>query len=122
MCCFDKTGTLTDDSLILQGVLVSDGEQVSDTISNVSSIPSDVVRVMASCHSLIVLEGNLAGDPLEKAAFQVLQSKMELSHLLLLCAAIESSSDNFCFVGYQVVFEWKHCRWPKETHSDQHST
>ncbi len=65
MCCFDKTGTLTTDRLFLEDVVTgSDGH------------PDAAKRVMATCHSLIVLnvpgsEGEIVGDPLEKAAIEV---------------------------------------------------
>lgn len=72
MCCFDKTGTLTDDSLVLKGIAAVSGDPGgTESIVPVASAPLETIRIMSSCHSLIMLEGALAGDPLEKAAFEV---------------------------------------------------
>lgn len=72
MCCFDKTGTLTDDSLVLKGIAAVSGDPGgAESVIQVASAPPETIRIMASCHSLIMLEGALAGDPLEKAAFEV---------------------------------------------------
>nr|XP_026485778.1 probable cation-transporting ATPase 13A3 isoform X1 [Vanessa tameamea] len=74
--CFDKTGTLTEDGLDMWGVV---------TVSTASSPPllgrpqrdpkqlNDLHELkigMASCHSLILLNGELAGDPLDLKMFE----------------------------------------------------
>ncbi|GMH40341.1 hypothetical protein BSKO_08245 [Bryopsis sp. KO-2023] len=70
ICCFDKTGTLTDDSLMLQGIVPVEGNSVGERVKPVADSSQEASRVMATCHSLVVLEGELVGDPLEKAAFE----------------------------------------------------
>lgn len=67
VCCFDKTGTLTSDNMVLEGVVPPEGGPVQQDISALSA---GAVRVLAACQSLITLDGQLVGDPLEKVAFQ----------------------------------------------------
>lgn len=67
MCCFDKTGTLTSDNMVLEGVVPPEG---GDVQRDMSALSAGTVRVLAACQSLITLDGQLVGDPLEKVAFQ----------------------------------------------------
>ena len=67
VCCFDKTGTLTSDNMILEGVVPPEGGSLQKDISALSAA---AVRVLAACQSLISIEGQLVGDPLEKVAYQ----------------------------------------------------
>ncbi|XP_071998704.1 probable cation-transporting ATPase 13A4 isoform X2 [Engystomops pustulosus] len=71
--CFDKTGTLTEDGMELWGIVPSEGrcfQEVYCFIPN-SSLPwSPLLAGMASCHSLIVLDGIIQGDPLDLKMFQ----------------------------------------------------
>ncbi|CDW52618.1 cation transporting ATPase 13A1 [Trichuris trichiura] len=60
ICCFDKTGTLTTDNLVCVGVH-------SDEIVPLQEAPQESIRVLVTCHSLVQLETELIGDPLEKA-------------------------------------------------------
>ena len=71
ICCFDKTGTLTDEDLILQGV--TQGKSL------VPAIHSDfqTLRVLACCHSLMHLENEVVGDPMEKAAVESVNGKLK---------------------------------------------
>ncbi|KAK9845150.1 hypothetical protein WJX84_012056 [Apatococcus fuscideae] len=69
ICCFDKTGTLTSDNLILEGLTGLAGRG-QDLVKDVKQASPEVLRVMASCQSLIQVDGDIVGDPLEKASFQ----------------------------------------------------
>ncbi|KAK9819655.1 hypothetical protein WJX72_000825 [[Myrmecia] bisecta] len=68
-CCFDKTGTLTSDNMVLDGVTGLPGRS-RELVTDVKQAGQALLRVMAACQSLIQVEGELVGDPLEKAAFQ----------------------------------------------------
>ncbi|NWH81914.1 AT134 ATPase, partial [Piaya cayana] len=73
LICFDKTGTLTEDGLDLWGLLPSERSCFQD----IHSFPADhslpwgpVFKAMAVCHSLIVWEGKIQGDPLDVKMFE----------------------------------------------------
>ncbi|XP_073531172.1 probable cation-transporting ATPase 13A4 [Phyllobates terribilis] len=71
--CFDKTGTLTEDGLDLWGIVPSNGYRFQDimTVSSGSSLSwGPLLGAMASCHSLIVLDGSVQGDPLDLKMFE----------------------------------------------------
>lgn len=84
--CFDKTGTLTEDGLDVLGVRTVNREMgLSDLYSDVTlGSPAastcdtsydrkkrDVLTyIMATCHSLRVVDGELLGDPLDVKMFQ----------------------------------------------------
>uniref|UniRef100_A0A669PQ23 ATPase 13A5 n=1 Tax=Phasianus colchicus TaxID=9054 RepID=A0A669PQ23_PHACC len=63
LVCFDKTGTLTEDGLDLWGILPSEGSR--------TPLPwGPVCGAMASCHSLVVLDKKIQGDPLDLKMFE----------------------------------------------------
>ncbi|NWH31177.1 AT134 ATPase, partial [Chloropsis hardwickii] len=71
--CFDKTGTLTEDGLDLWGLLPSE----RNCFQNIHSFLADhslpwgpVFKALAVCHSLIVWEGKIQGDPLDVKMFE----------------------------------------------------
>ncbi|XP_059084646.1 polyamine-transporting ATPase 13A3-like isoform X1 [Tigriopus californicus] len=76
--CFDKTGTLTEDGLDMWGVIpVKQGSDEKDpkfadhekTPSNLDK-GSELIRGMATCHSLTIIDGELSGDPLDLKMFE----------------------------------------------------
>ncbi|XP_053314968.1 probable cation-transporting ATPase 13A4 [Spea bombifrons] len=71
--CFDKTGTLTEDGMDLWGIVPSNGYQFQNIIpmSEDSTLPwGPLFGALASCHSLIVLDGKVQGDPLDLKMFE----------------------------------------------------
>ncbi|KAF1434765.1 putative cation-transporting ATPase 13A4, partial [Spheniscus demersus] len=73
LICFDKTGTLTEDGLDLWGLLPSERNCFQDihSFSEDHSLPwGPVFTAMAVCHSLIVWEGKIQGDPLDVKMFE----------------------------------------------------
>eukprot|EP00210_Caulerpa_lentillifera_P008560 g8165.t1 len=72
VCCFDKTGTLTDDWMTLEGVAATSVGPGSMELIPVKQLPLEISRVLASCHSLTVVNRQLMGDPLERAAFEAI--------------------------------------------------
>jgi manganese-transporting P-type ATPase len=72
-CCFDKTGTLTTDEMLFAGIDACDGEGIRGKLDR---IPQFAEMVLAGCHSLVNVDGQLAGDAMEKAALGALQYKV----------------------------------------------
>ena len=81
VCLFDKTGTLTTDELVAVGVetpnpesLVRAGQvdrsSLMDTMVTMPEAPAAATLVLAGCHSLVLMEGSEAGDPVEAAAMK----------------------------------------------------
>ncbi|XP_068137276.1 probable cation-transporting ATPase 13A4 isoform X2 [Hyperolius riggenbachi] len=71
--CFDKTGTLTEDGMELWGIVPSGGTLFQDVhiFTPGSTLPwGPLLGAMASCHSLILLDGQIHGDPLDLKMFQ----------------------------------------------------
>ena len=61
ICCFDKTGTLTSDDLVVEGIagLPKDEEGNSggkDGVIPVDQAPTESIQVLATCHSLVILD------------------------------------------------------------------
>ncbi|KAM4771314.1 putative cation-transporting ATPase 13A5 [Rhinophrynus dorsalis] len=73
LICFDKTGTLTEDVLDLHGIVPCEGNCFQDVhyFFSGNTLPwGPLLGSMASCHSLITLDGKLHGDPLDLKMFE----------------------------------------------------
>ncbi|XP_069068860.1 probable cation-transporting ATPase 13A4 isoform X2 [Pleurodeles waltl] len=73
LICFDKTGTLTEEGLDLWGLIPSKGQsfQTVHRFGPSDALPwSPLLAALASCHSLIFLDGKLQGDPLDLKMFE----------------------------------------------------
>ncbi|CAH1110178.1 unnamed protein product [Psylliodes chrysocephalus] len=70
--CFDKTGTLTEDELDMWGIVPIENKEVKQPLKSVSALSytSELLRGMASCHSLAIINGELGGDPLDIKMFE----------------------------------------------------
>jgi manganese-transporting P-type ATPase len=80
ICCFDKTGTITAENLIVEGLA---GLDSSDRMKIVTEGFAEnetgklAQKVMSVCHSLfLVRDGQVAGDPMEKATLEFLNWKL----------------------------------------------
>uniref|UniRef100_A0A8D1C6W3 Cation-transporting P-type ATPase N-terminal domain-containing protein n=1 Tax=Sus scrofa TaxID=9823 RepID=A0A8D1C6W3_PIG len=82
LVCFDKTGTLTRDGLDLWGVMPCgrNGFQEVHSFASGKALPwGPLCAAMASCHSLILLDGTIQGDPLDLKMFEATTWEMATS-------------------------------------------
>ncbi|XP_062458995.1 probable cation-transporting ATPase 13A5 [Pezoporus occidentalis] len=73
LVCFDKTGTLTEDGLDLWGVIPSEGSRFQKVhkFPSSTSLPwGPLCGAMATCHSLVILDKKIQGDPLDLKMFE----------------------------------------------------
>ncbi|XP_001498829.2 probable cation-transporting ATPase 13A5 [Equus caballus] len=73
LVCFDKTGTLTEDGQDLWGTIPTADNCFQEVHSFASgrALPwGPLCAAMASCHSLILLDGTIQGDPLDLKMFE----------------------------------------------------
>ncbi|PVU97907.1 hypothetical protein BB559_001861 [Furculomyces boomerangus] len=77
ICCFDKTGTLTGEELVVDGIVGSTLDNgmwektAPDTLKQISTLGIDATLTLASSHALVILDdGTLVGDPMEKAQLE----------------------------------------------------
>ena len=72
LVCFDKTGTLTEEGLSLWGVIPCNDALLDKPTPSVQNLDRDsmLVSCLAACHSLITIEGQLSGDPMDLKMFE----------------------------------------------------
>jgi cation-transporting ATPase 13A1 len=111
ICCFDKTGTLTSDELIMEGVVGLSNTSITTSSSSSSSssnnnshsqdqnrnrqeemniisssnLPFETEIILAGCHSLMLVKGQIVGDPMEKAVFKEIKWKLTNQGGHLIC-------------------------------------
>jgi len=102
VACFDKTGTLTGENLVVDGIA---GLQLGKDNSKIESdgAHSEVVKVLdtgiqttlvlATAHALVRLdEGEIVGDPMEKATLDALRWSLEKGDNLVSKAGTSSGN------------------------------
>lgn len=77
IACFDKTGTLTGEDLVVDGIaglslgrrgVVTESDGAQSAITKVPDCGLETTLVLATAHALVKLdEGEVVGDPMEKA-------------------------------------------------------
>lgn len=81
VACFDKTGTLTGENLVVDGIAglslsngtSSEKDGTNSTIIKVADVGLQTTLVLATAHALVKLdEGEIVGDPMEKATLEAL--------------------------------------------------
>ncbi|KAI9315959.1 putative P-type ATPase [Dichotomocladium elegans] len=92
--CFDKTGTLTEDGLDIHGIrsvsIHGDNKRMFDEETRIIqdtnlddkddvTTKAHILRVMTTCHSLKIVDGELIGDPLDLKMFEYTGWELEES-------------------------------------------
>lgn len=77
-CLFDKTGTLTTDELVAVGVcepanLQKKGSADDSLLTPMFKLGGEAALVLAGCHSLVFIDDETTGDPLESASLKSLR-------------------------------------------------
>lgn len=86
-CLFDKTGTLTTDELVAGGVCepaklstkVGTEDEDPHFLTPMTKLHGEAALVLAGCHSLVVVDGETAGDPLEQAALSSMRWQLSVT-------------------------------------------
>ncbi|XP_060689892.1 probable cation-transporting ATPase 13A4 [Hemiscyllium ocellatum] len=87
LICFDKTGTLTEDGLDLWGLVSTKGKGLQNILrfNNGDTIPwGPLFGAMVSCHSLVLLDNTLQGDPLDLKMFEITRWELKENTMLKL--------------------------------------
>jgi len=66
-CLFDKTGTITTDELIPAGIV---NNVANNSLRKFHNASKHTMVVIAGCHSLLAVDGETIGDPIETAALR----------------------------------------------------
>lgn len=76
-CLFDKTGTLTTDELVAVGVCEPNefktGNNQAENLKAMTKVTSEAALALAGCHSLVYIDEETTGDPLESAALKAMR-------------------------------------------------
>lgn len=77
--CFDKTGTLTEDGLDFYALRVVENAKIGENIVQISTNDTcqNVVRAIATCHTLSKINHELHGDPLDVIMFEQTRYSLE---------------------------------------------
>ena len=80
--CFDKTGTLTEDGLDMQGIVpstCSTNSEFQSMIVDPETIDAkdNLIKAMATCHSLTIIDYMLSGDPIDLKMFEFTKWTLE---------------------------------------------
>ena len=121
-CLFDKTGTLTTDQLEAVGVsrgevsaaqraLVATGAGEDESSRTVRPPPmlsasAEATLVLAGCHSLVYVDGKLAGDPIEVASLKAVCWKYDDAHSM--CRPRPGSDSRFLGSGAFISIVKRH--------------
>lgn len=82
-CLFDKTGTLTTDQLVAVGVceankLQKNSDDDRELLTPMMQTHEAAAFVLAGCHSLVSINGETQGDPLESAALASMRWQVDI--------------------------------------------
>ncbi|GFV89948.1 probable cation-transporting ATPase 13A3 [Trichonephila clavipes] len=69
--CFDKTGTLTEDDLDILAAVPVRNQKFESAVLNLDQISEEVIRAMATCHSLARINGEVRGYNLDLKMFKL---------------------------------------------------
>lgn len=93
IACFDKTGTLTGEDLVVDGIAglslgkkdgVFEKDGAQSNLAKVQDVHHDTTLVLATAHALVKLdEGEIVGDPMEKATLSSLAWTLGRSDTLI---------------------------------------
>ena len=90
VACFDKTGTLTGEDLVVDGIAglgldrSAMGEGAHVKLTSVAEAGQQTRHVLATAHALVKLdEGEIVGDPMEKATLSALGWTLGLHDTLM---------------------------------------
>ncbi|KAJ2721910.1 putative cation-transporting ATPase 1 [Coemansia sp. Benny D115] len=84
ICCFDKTGTLTGEDLVVEGVAGAPGSNDPAALNDATTVGRDSVLTLAVAHALVQLEdGELVGDPMERAQLESVGFKLVTSDIIV---------------------------------------
>jgi len=113
-CLFDKTGTLTTDELVAVGVYdakvlsanvrysvdCKDGD-IMNVLTPMTKVSNEAALVLAGCHSLVSIDGEITGDPLEIAALTAMRWGLDRSsnHVLPLSATVKKKGGKKIFIS-----------------------